>query len=87
MNHETKQIMDKIHDNFFCQINGEKTEYANGQKALQQIEGNYQIASITAYNGKVLLIMEHDETIPNDLNAEWVEKYRQENNGKEPGFF
>lgn len=86
MNCQLKTIVECIEGSVVCVLDGTKTEYKNGADLLEGLEGKFVVESITAKDSKVIVTVKPDETIPNDLNADWIKEYVAQY-GKEPDFF
>lgn len=86
MNCQLKKIVECIEGPVVCVLDGETTEYKKGSELLASLEGKYMVKSIAAKDGKVVVALKHDITIPNDLNADWVKEHVEQYR-KEPEFF
>ena len=86
MNVKVEEILNVIKGSVTCMIGGERKEFSSGKEALDQINGKYVVSSISANGDSVVITLEEDETIPNDMNADWVKEYIAQF-GKEPNPF
>jgi hypothetical protein len=85
----TEDVLKAIRGVVICEVQGEKKIYPTGAAAAEELGGlrpKYNITSISAEDGNVVLTLEENKVIPNDMNADWVKEYI-EKNGEEPGFF
>lgn len=60
--------------------------FANGEQAAMSLRGSYDIESISASNGKLVLNLTKHKVTLNDLNESWVQKFEQET-GESVSFF
>lgn len=86
MNSEVKNILNLITGTVTCVLNDNKDTFASGQEAQEKLDGKYIIKAIYAEDNAVFLVLEKDEAIANDMNADWVKEHI-EKYGVEPNLF
>ena len=86
MNYELCKLLENIKGRVVINIDGVYTDYDNSCLAIDSLTGKYKIESILAKADKVVIELIKDNTIPNDLNTEWVQKQIKETD-QMPTFF
>lgn len=86
MNCELKNVLSLIAGTVTCVVNGNRESFASGKKALENLDGKYIIKSIYAEDSTVFVVLEKDETVANDMDADWVKEHI-EKYGVEPNLF
>lgn len=80
-------MIEKIESPVICVMDGKETRYASTKELLaQDFAKKYEIASIKARNGDIVITLRESSVIPNDLSADWA-KEQMANTGEEISFF
>lgn len=67
-------------------VNGLTASFENGEKALMNLNGNYNVQRIYAKDEKLVVVLSVETVILNDVQKDWV-KEEEEKEGKEISFF
>lgn len=84
MNFETKKVLGLIKGALVGSIDGKV--FASGAEAIEWLQDKYVVTSISAKGGAVKISLEADNTIPNDMNDEWIKEHVVQF-GKKPNLF
>jgi len=67
-------------------IDGKHMKFADGEQALMNAVGNYDVKSVSAKGNTLVIELTGHTVIQNDLNADWV-KQQEKETGEEISFF
>lgn len=67
-------------------INGISQVFPTGEQAAMTVEGKFDVRSITAREGRILVELTKHVTVLNDLNETWVQEFEEET-GENISFF
>lgn len=67
-------------------IDGRAQAYSDGEQAVMSIEGKYDVQSVSAHEGKIVVEVSRHQVVLNNLNEDWVQKVEQET-GETISFF
>lgn len=86
MNYEVKKTLGLIKGTVVCSVDGDRKVFASGAEAIEALQGNYDVTSISAEGDAVVITLAENKTTLNDMNEEWVKDHVAKF-GKEPNPF
>lgn len=79
--------LEKIRGQVICVVDGAEREYESIQELTSQsFEKKYVVSEISSRGNKTVVSLKEDDTVLNDLSAEWAQKHMEET-GREISFF
>lgn len=80
-------MIEKIEGPVICVVDGMETMYTNARELLEKdFAKKYEIESVAARNGNIVITLRENNIVPNDLTADWAKEH-MENTGQEISFF
>lgn len=67
-------------------VNGQHQHFDDCEQAVMNTAGKYQVKSIYAKDGTLVIVLADNNVVLNDLNADWVKEQKQET-GEDVSFF
>lgn len=80
-----EELLTVICGELVCVVDGQRKAYAS-KEDVTALYPNHIVTAIGAEDGKIVLELRPWQMPKTDLNAEWVEEYRKQNQA-EPSFF
>lgn len=79
--------LEKIRGQVICVVDDEESEYESIKDLTSQsFEKKYVVSEISSRGNKVVVSLKEDDTVLNDLSADWAQKHMKET-GREISFF